>query len=173
MVWDDNIKTFVMLAKKQKIPIKILGQGQKMKIGRADAVCVWPGNAAPGNEASMVISLTYKKFDMLFTGDLENESEEMTCSYMEELMGRQLLPSDYEVLKVGHHGSRNSTSEYLLALCTPEVAMISSGANNRYGHPHEEVVSRLAKRGINRYNTLDGNAVNLYTDGEKYYILEP
>lgn len=173
VVWDDNIKTLVMLAKKQKIPIKILGQGQKMKIGRADAVCVWPGNAAPGNEASMVISLTYKKFDMLFTGDLENESEEMTCSYMEELMGRQLLPSDYEVLKVGHHGSRNSTSEYLLALCTPEVAMISAGANNRYGHPHEEVVSRLAKRGINRYNTLDGNAVNLYTDGEKYYILEP
>ncbi len=172
-VWDESLNHLFLLAKEKNIVVKTIGQGQKMSIGEAKFVCLWPGTSEPGNEASMVLGLTYKNFDMLFTGDLENKSEDSVCDYIENLQYRNYLSADYEVLKVGHHGSRNSTSERLLDLCKVEVAMISAGVNNRYGHPHEEVVSRLAKRRINRYNTLDGNAVILYTDGEKYYILEP
>jgi competence protein ComEC len=75
-----------------------------------------------------------------------------------------------DLLKVGHHGSRSATGEGLLAELTPRVAVISSGKGNRYGHPHAEVLDRLAQHGIGIWRTdLDGT-ITVTTDGTSFTI---
>lgn len=77
---------------------------------------------------------------------------------------------DVEVLKVGHHGSDTSTSADFLSAITPEDALISVGAGNTYGHPHQETVDRLAAAGVTVYRTdLDGT-VTLTSDCSTYSI---
>ena len=174
-VWDEKIEELVELAKGKDVAVYVLEQGRQLILDEVKIICLWPNHtiAESGNEASMVLSVSCGAFDALFTGDLEKESETKVCEYIKALQKKKILPLDYEVLKVGHHGSKNSTSEKLLGLLQADVAFISAGEENFYGHPHEEVLNRLANRAINLYNTKDGNAVKLCTDGEKYYILEP
>ena len=70
------------------------------------------------------------------------------------------LPSNLEVLKIGHHGSNTSTSSMLLARTSPEVAVISVGAGNRYGHPHADVLNRIMESGARVLRTdLSGDIV--------------
>jgi len=126
-----------------------------------------------GNEASMVLSLTYGDFDMLFTGDLEKEGEAAFVELLREKQEDGELPYSYDVLKVGHHGSRFATSEKLLEAVSPSAAWISAGTGNLYGHPHPDVLERLANWNVSLYNTKDGSAVKLCTDGKKYCILRP
>lgn len=83
------------------------------------------------------------------------------------------LPACYDLLKVGHHGSRNATGEELLEVIRPRAAFCSSGKENRYGHPHAETLERLAKWGVSLYNTKDRGAVSMYTDGREYGIQSP
>ena len=72
-----------------------------------------------------------------------------------------------DVLKVGHHGSSTSTSYRFLYEVSPEIAVISCGEDNSYGHPHEEVLSRLSDADVTVYRTdLDGSVV-LFCDGMK------
>ena len=89
----------------------------------------------PGNGASLVLDISCGDFDMLLTGDVEGEGEEAL---------EQRLKKTYDVLKTAHHGSRNSTSESFLQKASPSAALISAGRDNRYGHPHQETVDRLA-----------------------------
>jgi competence protein ComEC len=72
---------------------------------------------------------------------------------------------DSDVLKVGHHGSRTSTSTSFLEATTPEYAIISASKNNRYGHPHPEVISRLKKIGVPVLGTYDTGTVVCITNG--------
>ena len=110
---------------------------------------------------------------MLFTGDLENTGEELLAERIKNLRGKGELPACYDLLKVGHHGSRNATGEELLEVIRPRVAFCSSGKENRYGHPHAETLERLAKWGVSLYNTKDRGAVSMYTDGREYGIQSP
>ena len=106
----------------------------------------------------MVLALRYGAFDMLFTGDLEGMGEE-------RLIETKTL-YDIDVLKVAHHGSKNSTSETFLQWTTPEIAFISAGKDNSYGHPHEETIQRLEKIGCQIYNTQECGAVTVTSDGK-------
>jgi beta-lactamase superfamily II metal-dependent hydrolase len=72
------------------------------------------------------------------------------------------------VLKVGHHGSRGSTSDTFLQAVNPQVAVIQSGVDNTYGHPHLEVLERLSGRTVLR-NDLQG-AVHIYSDGSRMWV---
>lgn len=92
------------------------------------------------NEASVVLLLYAYGRTALFTGDLGEEGERKIAS---------LLPESIDLLKVGHHGSRGSTTDVLLQKIRPKYAVISVGKNNRYGHPHQEVLQRL-----NDYQTI-------------------
>ena len=88
------------------------------------------------NNYSAVIRLEYNGNTFLFTGDAESLSEnEMLDYYYDEL--------DCDVLKVGHHGSRYSTSDEFLDAVSPSYAIISCGKGNSYGHPHQETLSKL------------------------------
>ncbi len=90
------------------------------------------------NAQSVVLLVRYGEFEALLTGDAPVEVEEAILVD---------LPSDLEVLKVGHHGSSTSTSPLLLAQTSPELAVIPVGARNRYGHPHIDVVNRIIESG--------------------------
>lgn len=91
-----------------------------------------PLNMTKGNGASTLAEVSYKNYKMLFTGDMSEERES-------NLNGL----GTYDVLKAGHHGSRNSSSENFLKQIRPRFTIISCGAANRYGHPHQETLERL------------------------------
>ena len=100
----------------------------------------------------LVFLLKYNDFDAIFTGDISAEQEE-------ELVGSGVL-RNVELLKVGHHGSKYSTCEELLAATRPEVAIVSVAAGNSYGHPTQETLDRLEKYGCAVYRTdLDGTVI--------------
>ena len=75
-----------------------------------------------------------------------------------------------DVLKVGHHGSRTSTSEEFIEQTKPEVAIISLGKNNSYGHPHKEVKELLEEYDISIYRTDTEGTIHVVSDGKKYEI---
>ncbi len=104
------------------------------------------------NESGLCILFQRENCDILITGDRSAFGER-------ELMRAVSLP-DLEVLVVGHHGSAHSTCEELLARCTPEIAVISVGAENSYGHPAQEVLDRLSAYGCTYYRTdLSGTVI--------------
>ena len=99
----------------------------------------------------------------------------MLTGDMEAKVERRLMLEGYDlksdILKVGHHGSKTSTTSEFLSAVAPEVAFIQVGAKNRYGHPSPEVLSRLEKFGIKYYrNDLDGT-VKVVSDGQSYQII--
>ncbi len=103
------------------------------------------GDEEDSNEMGLAILCTIGEYEVLVTGDMSAETEEI-------LADTYALP-DIELLIVGHHGSRYSTGEALLDAVTPEIAVISVGADNPYGHPTETVLERLSERGIAVYRT--------------------
>ena len=115
-------------------------------------IAVYPPLGNSGNELGLSILVSDGEFDTLITGDMDKETEL-------RLMDNFQLP-DIEVLIVGHHGSHNSTSEELLNNLTPEIAVISVGKDNVYGHPAEETLDKLDERDIKVYRTdLNGTII--------------
>ncbi|XCP84343.1 ComEC/Rec2 family competence protein [Roseburia hominis] len=172
-VWDEKLTELAKLAGEAGTRVCVAGPGQSLAEGELTISCLWPKGEFSGNEASMVLSLTYGEFDMLFTGDLEKEGEAAFIAELKALKEAGEMPDSYELLKVGHHGSKFATSGELLETVRPDAAWISAGKKNRYGHPHPDVLERLANWSVTLYNTKDGNAVKLCTDGKKYCILRP
>lgn len=110
------------------------------------------------NDYSVVLKLDYKNNSFLFTGDAESESEGIMISRGYDLKA--------DVLKVGHHGSTTSTTNEFLNKVDPKYAVISSGKDNRYGHPHNEIINKLNNKNIKIYRTdLDGTIIAT-SDGE-------
>lgn len=104
------------------------------------------------NNSSVVAKLVFGEHSILLTGDIEDQTERKIV-----LAGIN-LDSDY--LKIPHHGSKTSSGDQFLDVVSPAMAFISLGLDNRYGHPHEEVLNRLEKRNIKYYRTdTDGDIV--------------
>ncbi len=116
------------------------------------------------NNSSVVLRLTYGEISFLLTGDIEEQAEL-------ELI-REEHPLESTVLKVSHHGSRHSSGPFFLRAVNPTVAVIQSGEDNRFGHPHEEVIDRLQKvvgeDGL--YVTSLHGDVELTTDGHSLWL---
>ena len=115
---------------------------------------------ADRNDGSLVLSLSYGKFDALFTGDISEEVEE---SVLETLQEYNL--GTYDLLKVAHHGSRTASSTEFLETVCPTVAFISCGKDNSYGHPHAELLERLQAVTDTIYVTSQVGETILKTDG--------
>ena len=99
---------------------------------------------------------------VLFTGDIEEDGEAALMPYGEYLRST--------VLKVPHHGSDTSSTPFFVSLVDPEVAVISCGRNNKFGHPAASVVKRFYRRGVNVYRTDIVGDVTLWSDGWSYRI---
>ena len=101
------------------------------------------------NDKSLVLSLNFMGYDWVFTGDAPSKVEKKIIADNPD------IPCD--ILKVGHHGSSTSTCAEWLDSLTPDVAIISVGRNNKYGHPNSDVMERLTERGISvRRTDLEG-----------------
>lgn len=100
------------------------------------------------NEESIIVRLDYRDMSFLFTGDAGIAVEQELIRQAPELLG-------IDILKLGHHGSKTSTSGLFLAATQPSLAIISAGADNKYGHPHEGVMSLLDFFGIDSVCTCD------------------
>ena len=118
------------------------------------------------NEMSVVIKSSFGDVDVLLTGDAEHKSE---AAMLEKYKRNEL---DCEILKVGHHGSSSSTTAEFLAAVSPDVAVISCGEGNKYGHPHKVTTDRLEASNIPIYRTEISGTVVIKTDGKTYTIVE-
>ena len=168
-VWDDKLKDLSKTAEENHTKVIIMSAGQQFAEYKEDIsftlTCIGPVknySGENGNAASMVLDLKFDEFDMLFTGDLEGEGE------------TQLIESGslrkYDILKVAHHGSKNSTPEKFLEITSPSVVLISAGVKNRYGHPHQETLERLNKENRIIYNTQNQGAIDIKTNGKDLRI---
>ena len=131
--------------------VSIMLDGVEVSVLYPDGPTPTSYRGTDSNAQSVVLLVRYGEFEALLTGDAPVDVEEAILDD---------LPSDLEVLKVGHHGSNTSTSALLLARTSPELAVISVGARNRYGHPHPDVVSRIIESGARVLRTdLSGDIV--------------
>ena len=112
------------------------------------------------NDGSIIAKLVYGGTSFLLPGDTTQNIEK----YLIGLDGSNL---DVDVLKLAHHGSKTSSSEALLAVTTPDYAIISAGLHNKYGHPHKEVIERLAKYNIPTLGTYEDGTIIFESDGEQ------
>lgn len=118
-----------------------------------------------GNDDSLVLLLESGDFQILFTGDMEAQGERDLV----DVYGSQL--SEVDILKVGHHGSKTSSTEEFLATLTPSLSIFSTGKDNRYGHPAPEVVDRFEKLGLATWNTAEKGTIEVVVDRGKVHIV--
>lgn len=142
------------------IPVEIITQGDLYVSGKLELECLYPDASCRGadtNNESLVMRLRYGDVNMLFTGDLGGDGE----LALDELIRSSMRPEDTLILKVAHHGSKYSSLDGFLDLAGPDLALISAGKDNSYGHPHAELIGRLEERGIPWFNTADHGAITV------------
>jgi competence protein ComEC len=115
--------------------------------------------SGPGNNDSLVLRVAFGSRSFLLTGDLERAEEQ-------RLLESGRLPRS-DVLKVGHHGSRTSTTQEFLDAVAPSVAVISVGYENSFGHPHPDVIGRLEARHATILRTDEAGLATIRTDGTR------
>ncbi len=150
---------YMQLAEGQR---RVISAGEIIDLGDgATLTTLWPSEPyddailADPNDGSVVMLFEYGETSMLFTGDAGVEEEEFWDV------------GDVDILKVGHHGSDTSTGQELLDRITPEIAVISLGKDNDYGHPDPFVIDRLERNNVEIYRTdLDGTIRIKTTGGE-------
>ena len=158
------------LARGKGVHIEHEVRGKEFAWDNVKGEFLWPeipageiGPAAKNND-SLVLRLQYKNRAILLPGDAEKQA------------GRQILAGSNsdavrtDILKVGHHGSKNSTTPDFLDAVHPHVAVISAGQDNPYGHPSPELLERLEGAGIRILRTDRDGAVRILTDGEQIEI---
>ncbi|OGM19320.1 hypothetical protein A2955_05090 [Candidatus Woesebacteria bacterium RIFCSPLOWO2_01_FULL_37_19] len=114
------------------------------------------------NDFSVVAIMSFKGFDALLTGDISPDQENQIITAG--------LAKDVNYIKVPHHGSKNGLTKQMLDATSPEVAVISSGKNNSYGHPHAEVLQMLREKDIRILRTDEVGDVVVESDGDKFWI---
>ena len=139
--------------------------GESFSLGDAEIEVIGPMNTdyEDVNNVSLVLRVVYGETAFLFTGDAERESEQDILGE-----GRDISA---DVLKVGHHGSRDSSTYPFLNAVMPQYAVISVGKDNSYGHPTEEALSRLSDAGAEILRTDEKGDIICISDGETVEIL--
>lgn len=171
----ENYRKFIELIKDKKIKINIIEDEKKLKIEKNLYIhFLWPssGNIIKENilnNNSLVFKLNYKKFSMLFTGDIEKIAEnEILKKYQNNI---NILRST--ILKVPHHGSKSSSTNKFVDAVKPKMVLIGVGKNNKFGHPNIDVLKRYEEIGAKIYRTdinkeiklIINNCIKITTQG--------
>lgn len=170
---DYSSKTWINILEtieKKNIEVIFPEVGQVMDMGEAKMKILAPSekmlSGKEANDYSIVARVTYGETSFMFTGDAESDSE------AEILKAFSKSDLKCNVLKVGHHGSSTSSSQAFLNAVSPEIALISCGKGNDYGHPHKETMQKLGDMGINIFRTDETGTVILVSDGKTVSRLE-
>lgn len=137
--------------------------GESFKLGDATVQIFSPSQQDEDlNNMSVVLKVVYDETSFIFQGDAEKPIE------------KQLLNSDFDlsadIIKLGHHGSNTSSTDKYLKAVNPKYAIISCGADNSYGHPHDEVIERLMKNNISFYVTAQAGDITVTSDGKNINV---
>jgi competence protein ComEC len=150
--------------KNKKIPNILAKKGMRLHIGGGAVIDIlFPDRDVSlwdSNDGSIVAKLSYGKISVMLTGDSTTNTEKII---IEETPEDQLKST---VLKVGHHGSRTSTSDEFVKAVSPAFALISSGKDNNYGHPHKDVLDTLSFFSSKIFRTDLLGTIILKSDGE-------
>jgi len=157
--------SFKKLIREKNIETLAAEEGQKLSFAdKINLLIFWPPRALiskKANDFSVVAKFSFNQINFLFTGDISKKIE------------YQLLARDFdiesEILKIAHHGSHFSTSEYFLDKVSPGVAIISVG-DNTYGHPSQEVLDLISKYDIKLFRTDELGDIKIFSDGKRYEI---
>ena len=151
-------------AERLHITIRQMQRGAPFAFGGTILQVLAPGpgyapDTIPKNDDSLVMRIRFGSTSFLLTGDMEKKIER-------ELADAGLLEHD-DVLKVGHHGSRTSSTPQLLDLERPAFGIISAGFDNSYGHPHPLVIRALQERKIAVFRTDEEGLITVVSDGRR------
>ena len=160
----EELKT---LAAKREVKLFYMKKGDEIRQGKLGFKCLYPTGdevIEDQNEASIVMRMDYKGLSVLFTGDIASSTEAQVL----KLTNREIL--DCDILKVCHHGSKNSSSTDFLEAVDPRIYLISCGLMNRYGHPHKDTLERIGSEGGKVLRTDHMGAVEIKFKDEKLLI---
>jgi competence protein ComEC len=158
---------FDQAVKNANLPLRIVKRGDLMEIEGVRIEVLSPfgrekDNGMSENDRSLVLRLTFGNHRFLLTGDIEKDAELRLAGSSIDLQA--------DVLKVGHHGSRTSSTQQFLERVKPRHAVISAADPSPYGHPHAEVISRLQASGAKIWRTGSCGAITISTDGYRLNI---
>ncbi|MFH0740141.1 MAG: ComEC/Rec2 family competence protein [bacterium] len=154
--WQEKIK-------KEGANIFLAKAGVKIISGQVKADILYPlelpkQDSINNNDSSIVARMVFGQTAFMLTGDANREAEQ------EIILANKNINS--EVLRVSHHGSRSATSPEFLANVSPQLAVISVGKDNTYGHPHQEVLSNLSEFAIKVMRTDQMGDIKIFSDGQ-------
>ncbi len=161
-------KELLSQTQKSNIEVKNISWGDKIIIDSKNEIyldVLWPNNMenlTNENTNSLVLELIHGENEFLFTGDATIETE----LFIIKEFGDKI---DSDVLKVGHHGSKTSTSQIFLEKVTPDYSILSYGENS-YGHPHQEVFDKLEKFGGEIFQTNERATIVARSNGENLEV---
>lgn len=149
---EDNPR-LLALAEREGAQVILVDETKHLTLGKAELTLFPPFGDGTSNESGLFALCSAEDFDALITGDADSFVEKMLVKYCD-------IP-DIELLIVGHHGSKNSSCEEFLRAAAPELAVISAGANNSYGHPAPETLERLKALGSEVHRTDEEGSVTV------------
>jgi len=148
------------------ISVADLKAGDEVTAGDSSFTCVWPpagGSTSDGTNGNcLVLKYIADNSSFLFTGDIDAATEQAIVESGADIAA--------DILKLAHHGSKNSNSEIFLRAVAPKAAIVSAGINNAFGHPSPETVDRLNALGIPMYLTATCGAVTCEIGGGEIRI---
>ena len=154
---------FVKYTRQQGLQVEVPAAGTVWQLGSAAVTMLGPvAQYSDTNDTSIVLRIDYGSTSFLLTGDMEKTAETDLVNSGANLKA--------DVLQVGHHGSSTSTGYLFLNAVLPEMAVISCGVGNKYGHPHEETLSILRDAGVDLYRTDLQGTITIGSDGQNYTV---
>ncbi len=173
-----DYQEFVDLVRQKNLPIWEVVAGEILALDQRTRAEVWyplsdeelkllgtpvdPYDGEDVNDSSIVFRLVCGSFETLLTGDFPGAAQ--------ELLLRQGTVKESDVLKVAHHGAKEGANENFLEKVNPKLAVISVGANNRYGHPHQETLEELKNTGAEIKRTDQDGTVEVVSDCQNWWV---
>jgi competence protein ComEC len=162
---DNRFEEFIQ---ERGIPVKYFKE-EKIEVGNSSIYFLYDDEVKnlageSTNNRSGIFKLVYGKTSFLFTGDVEKNVEKFYANKYQYFL-------DSDVLKVGHHGSKTSSSEEFIEFVTPKISLISAGYKNKFGHPVKEIIDRLKNNGSIIYRSDLQKAILLRSDGNSIVLI--
>lgn len=168
---NENLKELVKIINKNKINLIVLSQGDKINLDDdiyLEVLFPMKNKYVKENiinNNSLVFKLIYKDTKILFTGDIEEETENMLVNEYKEYL-------KCDILKVAHHGSDTSSTNNFIHFSNPKIALIGVGKDNKFGHPNKNVINRLKQINANIYRTDINGEITIKVEKNRKMVVK-